>query len=305
MARENVFFSTERDLGLPICSGNTLSSIGFQSTNVARAAKIVAHAQAQGRPILLGMVSCVSSCGIRDLVTEFINKYNVVAIVAAAGCIQQDFIKQTGDFFVHQGSFNNAELRERGINRTANLLIPNTLYCELQMRLVDIFRNMKSVSTQQLCHILGESGSGWLAAARTKRLPVFCPAPLDGSIGDVIVYTAKHITWDIAREWREWYARTLQLADAVVLCLGSGTVKHAIINPFIGRNGAASWVHFSVEADLYGSNSGTEKGELITWGKLGPEGFDESVTVWGDFSINFRVFMQQLSRINGRDSKNV
>lgn len=298
--RENLYSRGVEELPLPQCNGRSLGAIGFQATHVARAVKILRESESEGCPIVLALVSCIVSCGLRDLVAEFIERHNVVAVVAMAGAIEEDAMKQTHPFYIQQGGFNDAKLRDQSLNRTANILIPNTHYCALEQRLHTILDGVKTADTTWLCRRLAQGAtSGWLKAAADKGIPVYCPCILDGSIGDFVVYSSKSLIWDVAAQWRSWYGHFLGLESTTILCLGSGTVKHAVVNPFIGRNGVSRWIHFTVEVDLYGSNAGAGTGELVTWGKLHPYGQAGSVTVWGDLSVNFYTFWKQLNHKNG------
>lgn len=64
-------------------------------------------------------------------------------IVTTAGGIEEDFVKclaptYLGDF----NKFPGAMLRERGINRIGNLLVPNDNYCSFEEWIMPIFDKM-------------------------------------------------------------------------------------------------------------------------------------------------------------------
>lgn len=56
----------------------------------------------------------------------------VDCIVATAGGIEEDFIKCLAPTFVGSFELDGKTLREKGINRIGNLLVPNDNYCKFE-----------------------------------------------------------------------------------------------------------------------------------------------------------------------------
>lgn len=92
---------------------------------------------------------------------------------------------------------DGAALRDKAINRIGNLLVPNDNYCKFEDWIMPIFDEMLEEQKQQstlwtpskLINRLGEKISNedsiYYWAAKNK-IPVFCPALTDGSIGDML-----------------------------------------------------------------------------------------------------------------------
>lgn len=91
------------------------------------------------------------------------------------------------------------DLREKGINRIGNLLVPNDNYCKFEDWIMPIFDTMLEEQKAQginwtpakIIHRLGleikneESIYYWTSK---NNIPVFSPALTDGSLGDMLYF---------------------------------------------------------------------------------------------------------------------
>lgn len=101
--------------------------------------------------------------------------------------------------FVGDFRLDGKQLRDSGINRIGNLLVPNDNYCKFEdwvMPLLDemlVQQNRDSVlwTPSKVITRLGErindESSIYYWAAKNK-IPVFCPALTDGSLGDMMFF---------------------------------------------------------------------------------------------------------------------
>jgi deoxyhypusine synthase len=125
----------------------------------------------------------------------------VDAIVTTAGGIEEDFIKCLAPCYLGDFRLKGKELRANGVNRIGNLLIPNGNYCLFEDWLSPILNTMTDEqvkidtrwSPSTFIDRLGkeinneESVYYW---AHKNKIPVFCPALTDGSIGAMLyLYT--------------------------------------------------------------------------------------------------------------------
>lgn len=56
----------------------------------------------------------------------------VDCIVATAGGVEEDFIKCLAPTYIGSFELDGRQLREKGINRIGNLLVPNDNYCKFE-----------------------------------------------------------------------------------------------------------------------------------------------------------------------------
>ena len=75
--------------------------------------------------IFLGYTSNMASCGMRDIIRYLCEHRMVDAIVTTCGGIEEDFIKCLAPFYLGDFALRGKDLREKGLNRIGNLLVPN------------------------------------------------------------------------------------------------------------------------------------------------------------------------------------
>lgn len=78
--------------------------------------------------IFLGYTSNMASCGMREYIRYLTQHKMIDAIVTTCGGIEEDFMKLLGDHYIGDFSLDGAALREKGLNRIGNLLVPNNNY---------------------------------------------------------------------------------------------------------------------------------------------------------------------------------
>ena len=71
-------------------------------------------------------------------------------IVASAGGIEEDFIKCLAPTYLGDFALRGKELRESGINRIGNLLVPNDNYCKFEDWLMPILDTMLKEQKEQV-----------------------------------------------------------------------------------------------------------------------------------------------------------
>ena len=105
---------------------------GFQATHLAKAIEIIKQMRKEKCTIYLGYTSNMVSSGLRDIFRFLVEHKMVDVLVTTAGGIEEDIIKCIKPFFIGEFSMAGKELREKGINRAGNILIPNSRYCSFE-----------------------------------------------------------------------------------------------------------------------------------------------------------------------------
>ncbi len=120
--------------------------------------------------------------------------------MTTAGGVEEDIIKCLAPTYVGDFALKGSDLREKGINRIGNLLVPNDNYClfedwvmPLLDTLLDEQKQDKSLiwSPSKIITRLGEkinNQESILYWAAVNKIPIFCPALTDGSLGDMIYF---------------------------------------------------------------------------------------------------------------------
>ncbi|XP_069851066.1 deoxyhypusine synthase isoform X2 [Dipodomys merriami] len=197
-----------------------------------------------GCTIFLGYTSNLISSGLRETIRYLVQHSMVDVLVTTAGGVEEDFIKCLAPTYLGEFSLRGKELRENGINRIGNLLVPNDNYCKFEDWLMPILdqmvleQNTEGVkwTPSKMIARLGkeinnpESVYYW---AQKNHIPVLSPALTDGSIGDMIFfhsYKNPGLVLDIVEDLRLINTQAIFAKRTGMIILGGGVVKHHIAN---------------------------------------------------------------------------
>jgi deoxyhypusine synthase len=283
----------------------SLGSTGFQATNLAKAIDIIKEMRKNQAYIFLGYTSNMVSSGLREIFRYLAEHKMIDVIVTSAGGVEEDFIKCLGDFKLGDFRAPGKELREKGINRIGNIFVPNSRYVKFEKWVLPILEKVKdeyknkneNLTPSKLINILGkeinnpESIYYWCAK---NSIPVFCPAIMDGSLGDMIYFFKSKnpdFKLEITDDAVELNNTTVGKNKTGMIILGAGVVKHAICNANLYRNGADYAVYINSFQEFDGSDSGARPDEAVSWGKIKGEDKEASVKVHGDATIIFPLIV--------------
>jgi deoxyhypusine synthase len=281
---------------------DSYATTGFQATHLAKAIDIINRMRKDNCTIYLGYTSNMVTSGLRDVFRYLAQHKMVDVIVTTAGGVEEDIIKCIKPFVLGRFDAPGAELREKGINRTGNIFVPNSRYCRFEDWLNPLLKNLDEeqkngqiITPSEFVDRLGkeidnpESVYYW---AHKNSIPVFCPALTDGSIGDMLYFSGfkhKDFKIDIVRDMKKLNDLTLDAKKTGLIILGAGVVKHCILNANMLRNGCDYAVYVNTAQEYDGSDSGARPDEAVSWGKIAPEA--NSVKVFGDATILFPLIV--------------
>ncbi|VVB78338.1 putative deoxyhypusine synthase [uncultured archaeon] len=314
-ARENVLFDSEEVEGLSIKGYDfdnginydklleSFGSTGFQATHFARAVKIIEKMISDNAVIYLGYTSNLVTSGLRDIFRYLAKHKKVQVIVTTAGGIEEDIIKCLGDFKLGEFSASGELLNKKGVNRAGNIYIPNARYCEFEEFMTPILEKLyeeqkktgKIISVSEFIKVLGKEINNensiyyW---CYKNDMRVYCPAIIDGSIGDMIhffMYKHPDFKLDIAGDVHDMNEFTIVQKKTGIIILGGGVVKHHINNANMMRNGTDYAVYINSGQEWDGSDAGARPDEAVSWGKIKPD--SESIKVFGDATILFPLIV--------------
>lgn len=296
------------DFSLGVNYANLIDSFattGFQATHLSEAIEITNRMIADNAFVFLGYTSNMVSSGLRDIISYLVQNKKVNVLVTTCGGIEEDIIKCLGSFKLGEFNADGAKLREAGVNRIGNIFVPNSRYVAFEKFVQPILEELyqqskksgKAISGNELIWKLGEKikdeNSIYYWAYKNK-IPVYCPALLDGALGDNI-YFFKFKRPDFVIDQTEdvmWFNNTtvgLKKSGAVVL--GAGVVKHAILNANMLRNGLDYCVYINTSQEFDGSDAGARPDEAVSWGKILPN--SKSVKVFADATIVFPLLVAE------------
>lgn len=79
--------------------------------------------------IFLGYTSNMASCGMREIIRYLCQHKMIDCIVTTTGGIEEDFIKCMAPTYLGDFYLEGKQLRQSGLNRIGNLIVPNDNYC--------------------------------------------------------------------------------------------------------------------------------------------------------------------------------
>ena len=232
--------------------------------------------------IFLGVTSNMMSAGTRETIKWLVQHKHVSCLVTTGGGIEEDLMKCLAPHYMGDFALNGRELRRKGINRIGNLLVPNRNYCLFEDWLTPILDTMldeqleskkiwsPSTMIARLGEAIDQEDSICYWAAKNK-IPIFCPAITDGSIGDMVFFHSfkrPGLILDIAQDIRALNERAMKARKSGMLICGGGLVKHHICNANLMRNGADYAVFVNTGQEFDGSDSGARPDEAVSWGKV-------------------------------------
>lgn len=317
LARKNLLRKSEESKGIAVRGYDfnkgvnhkeivsSFKSTGFQATHLSKAIEIVNEMIANKAFIFLGYTSNMVSSGLRDVFRYLVEHKKVNVVVTTTGGIEEDIIKCLGDFTIGDFRLPGKELRARGINRIGNILAPNNRYVAfeafIQPILEELYQEQKRTGrTTRASDIIRRMGekinnkeSIYYWAAKNK-VQVYCPVITDGAIGDNIYFfkfKRPDFMLDVTEDVVEFNNTTIGLQKSGVVLLGSGTVKHSILNANMLRNGADYAVYINNAQEFDGSDAGAMPDEAISWGKIVENA--KSIKVFGDATILFPLVVAE------------
>jgi len=281
------------------------ASTGFQASHFSRAIEITNNMIASNSFIFLGYTSNMVSSGLRDIIRYLVQNKKINVLVTTTGGVEEDFIKCLGNFVLGDFRASGEQLRKKGINRIGNIFASNQRYIEFEQFIQPILEQLyqeqkktnKITTPLDIIWKLGEkinNPSSIYYWAWKNRVPVYCPSILDGALGDnVYFFKFKHQDFkiDVTDDMVMFNNTTIGLKKSGAIILGSGIIKHAILNANMLRNGLDYAVYINNAQEFDGSDAGALPEEAISWGKILPNA--QSIKVFGDATLLFPLLVSE------------
>jgi len=294
---------------------NYYERIGFQATHLGKAIEIwkkVEKKRENGEEVrvFLGYTSNIISSGLREIIAYLVKHKKVDVIVTTAGGVEEDFIKALKPFLLGDWHVNDAEMREKGINRIGNIFVPNDRYIEFEEymipffeRILEIERERGILTASEVIYELGrymdeklekEKEKSIIYWAYKNNIPIFCPALTDGSFGDMLYFFKeergdKELIIDIANDIVKLNNLAITAKETASIILGGSLPKHAIINANLFRGGTDYAIYITTAIPWDGSLSGAPPSEGVSWGKIKAKA--DYVEIWSDATLVFPILV--------------
>ncbi|MBK1735244.1 hypothetical protein CKO15_08085 [Halorhodospira abdelmalekii] len=270
-------------------------STGLQATELARAIRILQKARDEGAAIAFGFTSNMGTSGIREQLA-WLHKHQLIDCSSTtAGAVEEDLAKCFKPFVLGAWRAEGAKLLKDYINRTGNIFIPMDRYSKLKEFLFSLFVRLyrhqvehnEVFGVTEFVYELGHEleiqqvpgrERSFVYWAWRNNIPIYCPAILDGAIGDVAYYFLKahpDFVLDASDYFVQSADRMLRHRSAkrkvAAFLIGGSVPKHLLTNAAIPIGGVDYAVYVNTGLEMEGSNAGAPVDEAVSWGKIAPK----------------------------------
>jgi len=241
--------------------------------------------------------------GTRGALKELVKRNLVDVVVTTCGTLDHDIARSWENYYKGLFEMDDAKLRQKGINRLGNVLVPNESYGiiiekKMQVLLQSLWKEgVKEITTHQLCHEIGKricNESSILYWATKNNVPVYVPGITDGAVGyHLWLFSQDHdFKVNLLKDSGELNDTVFTAKKTGALILGGGISKHHTLwwNQF--RNGLNYAVYISTAEEWDGSLSGARPREAVSWGKINEKA--KRIMIEGDASLILPIMVSSL-----------
>lgn len=268
---------------------------GFTAGKLAVGLKILEKMVADKKCVkFISFTGNLVATGTRGALKELVKRKLVDVVVTTCGTIDHDVARCWKDYY--RGSFlmSDAKLRDKGINRLGNVLVPNESYGmiieqKMQGLLQSLWKEeVREVSSSQMCREIGRricNESSILYWAAKNSIPVYVPGITDGAVGyQTWLFSQDHdFKLNLLKDSGELSEIVFNAERSGALLIGGGISKHHTLwwNQF--KDGLDYAVYISTADEWDGSLSGARPREAVSWGKISEKA--KRMMIEGDASL--------------------
>jgi deoxyhypusine synthase len=277
---------------------------GFTAGKLATGVRILETMNKERECIkFLSFTGNLVATGTRGAIRELVKRKLVDVVITTCGTLDHDIARSWKDYY--RGSFvmNDARLREEGVNRLGNVLVPNDSYGivierKTQKLLQDLWNEgVREFSPSRFCHEIGRricNESSILYWAARNNVPVYVPGITDGAVGyQMWLFSQDHkFKLDMLKDSGELNDVVFSARKTGALLVGGGISKHHTLwwNQF--RDGLDYAVYISTADEWDGSLSGARPREAVSWGKISVKA--KRTMIEGDASLILPMMVSSL-----------
>ncbi|TMI23518.1 deoxyhypusine synthase [Candidatus Bathyarchaeota archaeon] len=285
---------------------DAFNSTSFQSRLLGRCYRIwLQMLNDPERPLIFfGLSGAMIAGGMRRVIRDLIAFHAIDVLVSTGANLSHDLYESLGGrhYMAHR-HIADPTLREMRLDRVYDTYADDVKFTETDEFVENFAESLepRSYSSRELFQLMGErvkDEHGILATAAREKLPVFCPALADSSIGMALtVYRNERrkqsrapMIYDPMVDNLEIMNLKRRYAKSGVVFIGGGTPKNYIqqVVPMAEIAGLPVSPHsYAIQVTTddakWGGLSGCELPESQSWGKLHPNA--EQCTVHVDATI--------------------
>lgn len=290
-----------------------MERISFQGRNLALAHRVWRRMLADDVLIFLGTAGALSAGGLRLVIAQLIASRAVDCLVSTGANLYHDLHETRGRrHFIGSHKTDDRALHAEHIDRIYDTFVDEDEFVDNDNWIATFVTTLEKrpYTTRELLYQLGrclwkETGrDGILTAAYRARVPIFCPAIADSSIGMGLSQARQrhaelgHV--DVIGDIIESANLVIRRPHTASVVFGGGTPKNFINQASVqagfyrsGISGHRYALQIVTDVPHFGGASGSTLDEARSWGKLATDA--AQVTVNADVTLALPILTSALA----------
>jgi deoxyhypusine synthase len=290
-----------------------MERISFQGRNLATAHRVWQKMLQDDVTIFLGMAGALSAGGLRMIVAHLILNRYVDCLVSTGANLYHDLHETRGQHhYVGSPHADDAALADERIDRVYDTYASEEEFISNDNWIADFACTLETrpYTTREFLHLLGghlwqtTGRDGILTAAFRAKVPIFCPAIADSSIGMGLSQARQKKAGagyiDIIGDIVESANLVIRRPRTASVVLGGGTPKNFINQASVQAEfysdevgGHRYALQIVTDVPHFGGASGSSLEEAQSWGKLATD--SAKVSVQADATIALPLLASALA----------
>src|SRR5580704_8232544 len=290
-----------------------MERISFQGRNLATAQHVWQKMLEDDVTIFLGMAGALSAGGLRLVVAHFITNRYIDCLVSTGANLYHDLHESRGQHhYVGSPNADDAALAEDRIDRVYDTYASEEEFISNDNWIADFATTLetRSYTSREFLYRLGgylwetTGADGILTAAYRARVPIFCPAIADSSIGMGLSQARQK---KAGAGYIDTIGDIVESANLIIrrprtasVVLGGGTPKNFINQATVQAEfysdqvgGHRYALQIVTDVPHFGGASGSSLEEAQSWGKLATD--SARVSVQSDATIALPLLVSALA----------
>lgn len=293
----------------------SMGKTSFQGRNLANALQIWEDMLSGETTILLGLAGAMVPAGMRKVISYLIEKRLIDCLVSTGANLFHDCSESLGYFhFQGAASVDDLKLKEEGIDRIYDTFAREEDFRKADKFVADFAATLDSsrfYTTREFLSLLGRELSrkgkeeGILTSSSKAKIPLYCPAIGDSSIGIALAYAREksgvQVGFDLVGDVLETARLVADSTSTGVIYIGGGTPKNFIQQTEVTASimgwraeGHEYAIQIITEPPHWGGLSGATFEEAQSWGKIAERA--KKVTLFCDATIALPIVVTALAQ---------
>ncbi|HZP47303.1 MAG TPA: deoxyhypusine synthase family protein [Vicinamibacterales bacterium] len=280
-----------------------MERISFQGRNLATAHRVWQKMLQDDVTIFLGMAGALSAGGLRMIVAHLIAKRYVDVLVSTGANLYHDLHETRGrHHYLGSAHADDAALAQDRIDRVYDTYASEEEFIDNDNWVAKFAASLdkRPYTSREFLYRLGghlwetTGQDGILTAAYRAKVPIFCPAIADSSIGMGLSQARQHVPGagyiDIIGDIVESANVIIRRPRTASVVLGGGTPKNFINQASVQAEfysdqvgGHSYALQIVTDVPHFGGASGSSLEEAQSWGKLATD--SDKVSVQADATV--------------------